>query len=238
MRIRPNFPFPRNPRFKGRQNEISQLQENLTKHDEAQYAVICGPGGIGKTSLALEYCHVNQSAHNYIIWVHARTTRAAEDGYIWFLEEIIHAKTEDAPQRKPDFQTIARDLGIQGMLKGDGTLNVGEDQKNRTRAVASVRSWLEMQYDHSWLIVFDEVDDVEVPIKDFIPRCNWGSHMLTTRRPDVRDYANCGFDLGGLSNVDGKALLLHGTKFDLLNGEGEYFQFNSNTKLIKFPSEP
>jgi hypothetical protein len=185
--------------------------------------VICGPGGIGKTSLALEYCHVNQNAHSFIIWIHARTTITAEDGYIWFLQEIVNAKTEDAPLRKPDFQAISRDLGIQGLLKEDGALNIGDDLANRKKAVSSVRSWLAKQHDRSWLVVFDEVDNVEVPIRDFIPTCNWGSYMLTTRRPDVRDYANFGFDLDGLSIIEGKHLLLHGTKFDLLNAEGKYF---------------
>jgi hypothetical protein len=85
------------------------------------------------------------------------------------------------------------------MLKQDGSLNVEDNPVQRQKAVEGVQSWLEQQVDRSWLIVFDEVDDVQVPIKDFIPRCKWGSYIVTTRRSEARNYANYGFDLGGLN---------------------------------------
>jgi energy-coupling factor transporter ATP-binding protein EcfA2 len=198
-----------------------QLQDHLNTIDEAQYALICGTGGIGKTTLALQYCLVNEHAHSLIIWVNARTTKTAEESYIWLLKEIIRSKAEDAPQRRPDFSAIAQDLGIQGMLKQDGSLDVEDNPVQRQKAVEGVRSWLEQQVDRSWLIVFDEVDDVQVPIKDFIPRCKWGSYIVTTRRPEVRDYANYGFDLGGLSIGEGIELLLHGTAFDSTDPQGD-----------------
>ncbi len=198
-----------------------QLQDHLQMIDEAQYAVICGTGGIGKTTLALQYCLVNEHAHSLIIWVNASTIKRAEDSYIWLLKEIIRCKAEDALQRRPDFSAIAQGLGIQGLLKQDGSLDIEDNPVQRQRAIDGVRSWLEQQVDRSWLIVFDEVDDVQVPIKDFIPRCKWGSYIVTTRRPEVRNYANYGFDLGGLSIDEGIELLLHGIPFDSTDPQGD-----------------
>jgi AAA ATPase domain len=231
--MRTNWPFPPNPRFKGRMNEISQLRNALMNQETVQVAVICGPGGIGKTSLALQYCRENEASHSYIIWAHAKSKKNLEDAYIWFLRQLIDVKVEDAPQRRPDFEAIARELGLQGILKSDGTFEIGgEDAEQRTRAVQSVIAWLERQRDHSWLIVFDEVDNVEIPVTDFIPRCAWGSYLITTRRTDVRDYGTCGLDLDGLTVKEGKELLLHGTRRDSSNPEGELEESEATPSLI------
>lgn len=166
--------------------------------------------------------------HNCILWIHANTLRNAQDDCIWFLQEIIKDQADDAPQRKPDYTVIARDLGLQSILDSEGALNIGDDPGKRATAVRSVVSWFTRQMDRSWLIVFDEVDNVDVPIKDFIPKCGWGSYLFTTRRPDVRDFTNFGLNLRGLSIAEGVDLLLHGTSFDRQDAHGSLSLCNNH----------
>ncbi|KIM23149.1 hypothetical protein M408DRAFT_28157 [Serendipita vermifera MAFF 305830] len=41
----------------------------------------------------------------------------------------------------------------------------------------------------NWLIILDNVDDPELPLKDFTPQCNHGSILITTRGPSLASLA-------------------------------------------------
>lgn len=61
----------RNPRFVGRQDEISKLEELLTAPDGPKRVAITGLGGVGKTQLALEVAHRirDQDMECLVFWV-------------------------------------------------------------------------------------------------------------------------------------------------------------------------
>ncbi|VAW43597.1 hypothetical protein MNBD_CHLOROFLEXI01-4282 [hydrothermal vent metagenome] len=67
-----HIPHPRNRHFTGREAWLTQLEETLK---EGQTAVItqtiAGLGGIGKTQLALEYCHRHLNSYSLIYWLAA-----------------------------------------------------------------------------------------------------------------------------------------------------------------------
>jgi nucleoside phosphorylase len=50
-------PFPRNPRFVGRQNEIDTLEQSIIRSRGPTKSAIYGLGGIGKTQIALELAY-------------------------------------------------------------------------------------------------------------------------------------------------------------------------------------
>jgi hypothetical protein len=177
---------------------------------------------VGKTSLVLHYTYSQQNAYSFIIWINARSKSHAEDGFIWVLQQRIRLAAEDAPQRAPDFQQIARDFQIQGLLNSQGELQIKDDvQDQRDRAVESVKRWLAEQPDHSWLIVFDEHDSLDFRLRDFYATCDWGQYIITSRRPDVADYATCPCELGGLEPPDALELILSESQRDREDPEGE-----------------
>lgn len=63
----------RNPRFTGREDQITQLREQLRSHHSAVVLPVAlhGLGGVGKTQTALEYVHQYKSAYDLICWIQA-----------------------------------------------------------------------------------------------------------------------------------------------------------------------
>jgi hypothetical protein len=172
-----------------------------------------GVAGVGKTSLALAYGSKSTFDHSVVFWVPAMSKTSVEDAYIWILLEIIRTLAEDAPGGKANYSLLARELNIQNILDSKGDLTLPEGgQKERDIAVESVRAWFARQHDHSWLIIFDNHDDLSFRLRDFFPKCSWGSYLITSRRPEIRDYGTSSINLQGLSIPDGKALLLTGSQ--------------------------
>jgi len=71
--------------------------------------------------------------------------------------------------------------------------------------------WLESQRDGSWLLFFDNADNVELKLKTFFPECAYGNILITTRNRELRHYAGKDADanIKGLDPEDAKNLLLH-----------------------------
>lgn len=70
------IPFPRNVRFRGRQESLSTLHNVLDPMQTTKVPrslTVCGIGGVGKTQTALEYVYAHQSEYLAIFWAPADT---------------------------------------------------------------------------------------------------------------------------------------------------------------------
>jgi hypothetical protein len=65
-----NVPYPHNPNFTGRLEAMTSLQRSLRDGNAAVIAV-AGMGGVGKTTLAAEYCHRFGGQYGGVWWVRA-----------------------------------------------------------------------------------------------------------------------------------------------------------------------
>ena len=76
-------PFERNPRFTGRESELTRLEAMLLAEDRTTKIAITGLGGIGKTHLLLELAHRTKERYkNYsIIWLPATNIESLEKAY-------------------------------------------------------------------------------------------------------------------------------------------------------------
>ncbi|KAJ7713109.1 hypothetical protein B0H16DRAFT_549601 [Mycena metata] len=47
--------------------------------------------------------------------------------------------------------------------------------------------WLQSNH-NNWLLFFDNADDPKINLNDFLPKCNHGNIIITSRNPDLRSY--------------------------------------------------
>ncbi|KAJ7713103.1 hypothetical protein B0H16DRAFT_1702595 [Mycena metata] len=47
--------------------------------------------------------------------------------------------------------------------------------------------WLQSNH-NNWLLFFDNADDPKINLNDFLPKCNHGNVIITSRNPDLRNY--------------------------------------------------
>jgi len=169
------IPFGRNKAFFGRTKELDAIEKALcpqisTGRLEEEYALlktfaICGPGGMGKSQLAIEFVNRNKTLFDAVFFVHADE----------------HSKLAQ------DFNSIAIALGLVG--------KDSPDSKDHVLTRERVKRWLanpiktarrkpspEDEETASWLLVYDGADRSEI-LNVFWPLGGSGSILITTRDP-------------------------------------------------------
>ncbi|KAJ7045012.1 hypothetical protein C8F04DRAFT_521579 [Mycena alexandri] len=67
--------------------------------------------------------------------------------------------------------------------------------------------WLTSKVEQ-WLLFFDNADDPSISLNDFIPQCNHGNVIITSRNPGLRVYAGSHSLVSDMKEEDAVALLL------------------------------
>ncbi|KAJ7189101.1 hypothetical protein C8R46DRAFT_1184309 [Mycena filopes] len=67
-------------------------------------------------------------------------------------------------------------------------------------------TWLQSKHE-DWLLFFDNADDPEINLNSFIPQCNHGNILITSRNPGIRAYGSYSH-VGDLEEADAINLLL------------------------------
>ncbi|OMP83094.1 hypothetical protein BK809_0004475 [Diplodia seriata] len=168
-------PFGANKNFHGRDLALGVTEEALlpttlsasnpalaTKGEtNPRTFAICGPGGMGKTQVALEFVSRHKDKFDAVFWVHA----------------------DDASKLAQDFNQIAIKLG----LVPDGSA----DSRDYAYTRELVKRWLVEPLKKlknkesglaSWLLVYDGVE-VSNTINEFWPYDGPGSVLVTSRNP-------------------------------------------------------
>jgi tetratricopeptide (TPR) repeat protein len=109
------LPYPRNPFFTGREDQLQAIHTALTSRGRAG---LSGLGGIGKTQTALEYAYRHQGEYDHVFWVRAEQETELITGY------VALAQTLQIPgYQQKDQQAIAA-LMKQWLAKNDRWLLV------------------------------------------------------------------------------------------------------------------
>ncbi|KAF2190316.1 HET-domain-containing protein [Zopfia rhizophila CBS 207.26] len=155
-------PFERNPRFTGREPELTRLEEMLFgKHRTAKLA-ITGLGGVGKTQLFIEllYRVADKQKHCSVIWISAVNMESLHQSYL----------------------DVARQLGIPGCE---------DDKANVKRLVQthlskeSTGQWL-LVFDNAddldmWIAKTAGQQPGQGSLINYLPKSKQGAVVFTTR---------------------------------------------------------
>ena len=97
-----------------RQDLLGRLDSLLTAGDGPHIVVLCGLGGVGKTSLAVEYAH-RHLAEAGVVWQGAaRDPAGPEPGTMSYLRKAIRVVAGSAPPASPT--EISQRLRVVGLV--------------------------------------------------------------------------------------------------------------------------
>jgi len=167
--------------FFGRSTELLTLHSHLSpSKNERKGFVLHGIPGSGKTQLALRYIAKYGDAFSHILWISAASNAEVE----------------------LSFADAAR------MIAATGTNLPASATRNATTDREYVHDCLERHLERNWLIVLDSLDSPTPGSRNYLPRCDHGSVLITSIRADTKDrYQFPGCEVSRLDEESACSLL-------------------------------
>jgi NB-ARC domain len=201
------MPIARNKDFFGRDTYLNMIEKaffdqsptssaSITSEIEGPKTfAICGPGGIGKTQLAAKFVYTFQDRFDAIFWIHADKAAKITEGFGKIAAELGLVDDDSPDARDPVVIREQVRHWLVDPVKGDSSSD------NQTGGSAS------------WLIVFDNVDDVD-ELEDYWPLDGAGCVLFTSRDPYAKDsqWARTGVELKPFDLEDSSYFLSRITK--------------------------
>ncbi|KAF8182443.1 hypothetical protein K438DRAFT_1724919 [Mycena galopus ATCC 62051] len=165
--------------FQGRRNILDKMHHFFNANMGIQHIyVLHGLGGAGKTQIALK-C-INEASSHQKMFVDLVLCSSFSD--IFFVDTSTIVTIETGLKSI----AIAKDFGNSAQ---DGLL------------------WLTSKVEE-WLLFFDNADDPSINLYNFIPQCNHGNIIITSRNPGLCVYAGSHSLVSDMEEEDAVALLL------------------------------
>jgi len=190
--------------FVGREYLLENLKQEVEEGKHTQNTIVLyGTGGMGKTQLALEYVHQHYKNYSSAFWINAASDQTIALGFTQIMRRLI----EHHAQASGDYAHISRLLGMSGKLDSNGCFAVAQPS-DLQHVVDAVKRWFALPENSNWLLVFDNLDDPDsFDIGEYIPACNHGTVIITSRRRDLQ-HGRRGFEVHQMEPSEAIQLLL------------------------------
>lgn len=180
------MPEAENAMFTGRVELLKQIHAMFKASVGRQgRIVLTGLGGVRKTQIAAAFAYESYASAEYatVFW--------------------IAAHTPGTLQRS--FAGIAKRLQLTGNSNSSST---ARPDTEFTPYVEAVQEWLSATENKNWLLIFDNVDDLEsMRLSDFFPRVSHGNILITSRRQIASRFGSK-IDVDVMSDDEAIKLLL------------------------------
>jgi len=190
--------------FVGRGYLLERLEQEIEKgKDGRNIIVLFGTGGMGKTQLALKYVYQQYRNYSSVFFVNTASVQTTILGFIQIMQRLVqrHGQISD------DYVQIGRLLGMAGKLDPAGCFTVTPEEKQHV--VHAVKQWFSAPGNTNWLLVFDNLDDPSlVDIEKYVPSCNHGTVIITSRRRDCVRQGRRGLEVQQMHHMESIQLLL------------------------------
>ena len=178
--LRLNLPM-RNASFVGRVSLQEQIYKELSKHDSKKAVILFGPGGVGKTQLALKYCWEYKSSYSTILWFNAASVDSIRASFLACANRIISHYLSQLPGNLVSIGLIAQYLQLKDLVNPDGTV-VAEGDHALDSVADAVKLWLDSEKNNNWLAVYDSYEPEHFHLDSYLPSARSGTIIITTRR--------------------------------------------------------
>jgi hypothetical protein len=101
----------RNPNFTGRDDELVQVNTNLSADPTVTVHSLSGLGGVGKTQLAIEYAHKFASDYDVVWWIAAETPATIPDHFAALATNLGLEPTEGPDELRAAVHDALRTAG-------------------------------------------------------------------------------------------------------------------------------
>jgi hypothetical protein len=156
---------PPTVQFTGRGNILDKMSEYFNTDDSLRHIFLLhGLGGCGKSQIAFKF--LNQSRSRCAIYYNC------DKPYPYIMYSFSEVYFVDSSSE----QTIENDLATIALAK-----KLGKDPEVTLR-------WLGHQTT-KWLILFNNADDISLNLSRYFPTGSHGNILITSRNPDLAQYA-------------------------------------------------
>jgi hypothetical protein len=138
---------------------------------------------VGKTEIAIEYAYRHQETYASTFWVDGSSESAAVSSITSILKTIqAHYEHYGLHIGNRRYELIAKPV-----LESSPSLERRKDCD--ITPIKALLLWLSLRANRSWLLIVDNVDDLESwDYGSVLPQTHWGAIIITSRRSDLALY--------------------------------------------------
>ncbi|KAI9760767.1 MAG: hypothetical protein M1840_002213 [Geoglossum simile] len=138
--------------------ELHGRLRGIRRDSQPNILALYGPGGIGKTQIAIEYAHRHHANYSSVFWIDATNQKSAFDSFLQIAKWILRHYAEEEFEIS-DYGLVTRKLSLVGLLDENGHISMmyGDSYS----IVEVMKDWFAKATNTKWLLIFDNIDDLE-----------------------------------------------------------------------------